>query len=300
MGGSVQLVDSKAPLALRIQLVQLVGELRYSEALASLMQIAGNGKETESIRSAAFSAMAGFDGSNVSEEIIRLWPGLSSGLRAVAGSVLGGRKAWTQAWLDSAVAKRVDAKSMPLECLRAMRLHGDEALQIQVGELYPGLVGPDLAQAQKDVTNLLARIDAVEGDPYRGKIQFKAGCARCHKLYAEGGEIGPDLTGYQRDQLQTLVRNIIAPSLEIREGYQTVGVRLEDGTVLTGFFENQTDDQYTLKGVDGKSHVIAKSEVEQLLQQQTSLMPEGMLKELIDQQIADLFAYLRSSQPLSD
>ena len=108
------------------------------------------------------------------------------------------------------------------------------------------------------------------------------------------------MTGYQRDQLQTLVRNIIAPSLELREGYQTIGVRLEDGTVLTGFIESQTDDQYILKGVDGKSHVIAKSEVEQFLQQQTSLMPEGMLKELTDQQIADLLAYLRSSQPLSD
>jgi len=296
----VLLVDIKAPLALRTQLVQLVGELKYSETLPSLMQIAGNAKETDSIRSAAFSAMAGFDDSQVSEEIIRLWPGVSSGLRAVAGSVLGTRKAWTQAWLDSAVAKRVDAKSMPLECVRAMRLHSDEALQIQVSELYPGLVGPDLVQAQKDVSTLLARVEAFEGDPYRGKVQFKAGCARCHKLYAEGGEIGPDLTGYQRDQLQTLVRNIIAPSLEIREGYQTIGVRLDDGTVLTGFIESQTDDQYILKGVDGKSHVIAKSEVEQFIQQQASLMPEGMLKELSDQQIADLFAYLRSSQPLSD
>jgi putative heme-binding domain-containing protein len=66
-------------------------------------------------------------------------------------------------------------------------------------------------------------------------------------LYVEGGEIGPDLTGYQRDQLQTLVRNIIAPSLEIREGYQTVVVRMEDGSVLTGFIENQNDEQITLK-----------------------------------------------------
>ena len=79
-----------------------------------------------------------------------------------------------------------------------------------------------------------------------------------------------------------------------------MGVRLEDGTVLTGFMENQTDDQFTLKAMDGKSHVISKSEVEQTLQQATSLMPEGMLNGLTDQQIADLLAYLRSSQPLSD
>lgn len=294
------LVDTKASLATRSQLAQLVGELRYAEALPSLLQVASNTKEPESIRASAFSAMAVFDDSKVSDAIIDLWTGLPPGLRAVAGSVLGVRKAWTRAWLDAAVANRVDSKSMPLECVRAMRLHGDEAFQIRVDELYPGMTGPDLVQAQKDVSSLLARVEPIEGDPYRGKGQFKANCARCHKLYTEGGEIGPDLTGYQRDQLQTLVRNIIAPSLEIREGYQSMGVRLEDGTVLTGFMENQTDDQFTLKAMDGKSHVISKSEVEQTLQQATSLMPEGMLNGLTDQQIADLLAYLRSSQPLSD
>ena len=181
-----------------------------------------------------------------------------------------------------------------------MRLHNDEGLQLKITLLYPGIQGPNLAQAQKDVANILARVEPLEGDPYRGKVQYKENCARCHKLYAEGGEIGPDLTGYQRDQLPTLVRNIIAPSLEIREGYQTVGVRLEDGSVLTGFIENQNDERFILKSIDGTSHVISKSEVDQILKQSTSLMPEGMLNALTDQQIADLLAYLRSSQPLSD
>jgi len=181
-----------------------------------------------------------------------------------------------------------------------MRLHSDEALQKNIQLIYPGLQGPDLVQAQGIVTNILGRIAPLEGDPYRGKKLFKSDCARCHRLYSEGGEIGPDLTGYQRDQLQTLLRNIVAPSLEIREGYQTVGVRMEDGTVQTGFIENQTEDQFTLKGVDGKSHVISKSEIEQVLQQSSSLMPEGMLNAMTDQQISDLLAYLRSSQPLGD
>lgn len=31
-----------------------------------------------------------------------------------------------------------------------------------------------------------------------------------------------------------------------------------------------------------------------------SLMPEGLLANLSDQQVRDLFAYLRSTQPLND
>jgi putative heme-binding domain-containing protein len=294
------LLDSKQAPAKRIEMVQLFGELHNVDVLENLIKLASNTSEVEAVRAASLSAMTGFETPEVPTTILKAWPELSPALRAVGGSVLGARKSWTIEWVEQASAGKVEAKSMPTECVRAMRLHNDEKLQSQIGKLYPGMIGPDLAQAQKDVTNLLERLGTAEGDPYRGKAQFKANCARCHKLYAEGGEMGPDLTGYQRDQLQALVRNIIAPSLEIREGYQTVGVRMEDGSVLTGFIENQNDEQITLKGVDGKSYVLEKSEVEQMLPQATSLMPEGMLSSLTDQQIADLLAYLRSSQPLSD
>lgn len=294
------LINTKASAPSRIQIAQLVGEMRCEEAFPSLLQISSNSVESESIREAAISALAAFDDPKVPETMIRVWGGLTPKLRAVAGSVFGARASWTSTWLEACTTKNVEANSMPIEGVRAMRLHNDESLQKTMIEIYPGLQGPDLVQAQKIVTGIIERIAPIEGDPYRGKKQFVSDCARCHKLYAEGGEIGPDLTGYQRDQLQTLLRNIVAPSLEIREGYQTVGVRMDDGTVLIGFIENQTEDQLALKGIDGKSHVIAKSEIDQVLQQSSSIMPEGMLNGLSDQQIADLLAYLRSSQPLSD
>lgn len=294
------LSDTKVAASQRIRIAQLASEMHYAESVPGLVQIAKNSNEDEALRSAAISALAAFEEAVVDETLIGSWANLTPKLRAVAGAVLATRVSWTLSWLESSTSDRVDAKSMPMECIRAMRLHKDESLQSKLGKVYPGLQGPDLNQAQKLVTSILDRVSSLEGDPYRGKKQFMSDCARCHKLYAEGGEIGPDLTGYQRDQLQTLLRNIIAPSLEIREGYQTVGVRMEDGAVLSGFIENQNEEQFTIKGVDGKSHVIFKSQIEQVLQQSTSLMPEGMLNGLTDQQIADLLAYLRSSQPLSD
>jgi putative heme-binding domain-containing protein len=280
--------------------MQLASEMHLIESVPNMIELFESPSAQESIKASAISALAVFDDVMVGKSVIKVWGGLSPSLRAVAGSVLATRVSWTAAWLDAVSIQKIDPKSMPMECIRAMRLHRDEELQARISALYPGLVGPDLIQSQKMVFEILERIDPLEGDPYRGKKVFHAECARCHKLYAEGGEVGPDLTGYQRDQIQTLVRNIIAPSLEIREGYQTVGVLLEDGAVLSGFIENQNEDQFTLKGVDGKSHVVFKSNINQLLAQSTSLMPEGMLSAMTDQQIADLLAYLRSSQPLSD
>ena len=292
--------DGKSSDSNRLSLMQLASELHLVDALPSLMNAMANASNSEKIRASAISALAVFDDERVSPSILQSWDRLPSSLRAVAGSVLATRSGWTASWLDAVAIEQVDPTSMPMECVRAMRLHRDEALQARISATYPGLAGPDLPQATKMVAEILERIAPLEGDPYRGKKLFRSDCARCHKLYAEGGEIGPDLTGYQRDQVQTLVRNIIAPSLEIREGYQTVGVRMEDGAVLTGFIENQKEEQFTLKGVDGKAHVVARSEIDQVVPQATSLMPEGMLAKLTDQQIADLLAYLRSSQPLSD
>jgi len=49
-------------------------------------------------------------------------------------------------------------------------------------------------------------------------------CAACHKLFSKGGNLGPDLTSYQRDKLGTMLISIVNPDAEICEGYQYITV----------------------------------------------------------------------------
>lgn len=294
------LQDASVAIEIRMQIAQLCGELGHSDQITTLIELAKDTKANTRLRETSMSALSNFDAPSIGTALIELWPTLTSNQQAVAGSVLASRRNWTTAWLEACKAKAIESNTMPVECVRAMRLHADESIQQQLKEMYPDVQGANLLESQAAVANLLERIVPMEADPYRGKAQFKLLCARCHLLFAEGGEIGPDLTGYQRDQVSTLARNIIAPSLEIREGYQSYGILLEDGTVLTGYLESQQDDQIVLKSTDGKSHTINRSEIEKMSPQATSLMPDGILEKLTDQQVADLFAYLRSSQPLSD
>jgi hypothetical protein len=53
-----------------------------------------------------------------------------------------------------------------------------------------------------------------------------------------------------------------------------------------------------LRGIDGQTVTIARDQIDELVPQRKSLMPEGILKEMTEQQVRDLFGYLRSSQPL--
>jgi putative heme-binding domain-containing protein len=54
-----------------------------------------------------------------------------------------------------------------------------------------------------------------------------------------------------------------------------------------------------LRSVDGQNVIVRREEIEEMHAIERSVMPERTLKDLSDQQLRDLFSYLRSSQPLN-
>ena len=54
-----------------------------------------------------------------------------------------------------------------------------------------------------------------------------------------------------------------------------------------------------LRGLDGMTHSLRQEEIVSLEPTGRSLMPDGLLEGLDDQALRDLFAYLRSTQPLA-
>ena len=76
---------------------------------------------------------------------------------------------------------------------------------------------------------------------------FDRVCASCHKLYGHGGEIGPDLTGSGRDNLDYLLENIVDPSASVSADFRMVVVAMNDGRVLNGLVKAQTDRTLTLQ-----------------------------------------------------
>ena len=71
-----------------------------------------------------------------------------------------------------------------------------------------------------------------------------------------------------------------------------------DGRTATGFLTDQDNQVIVLRGSDGQSLTIPRDEIDELLPEKKSIMPDGLLKDLSEPQIRDLFAYLRAAQPL--
>jgi putative heme-binding domain-containing protein len=138
-----------------------------------------------------------------------------------------------------------------------------------------------------------------DGAPLEGRKLFfgKATCGKCHRLFHEGGEIGPDLTPYNRTDLSRLLLTLVNPSAEVREGFEVFTVLTDDGLALSGFKVEETDQLVALRTIDGQTHTIPKSQIEDISPNTTSLMPDGLLNNLSDEEIRDLFAFLGCETP---
>jgi putative heme-binding domain-containing protein len=201
--------------------------------------------------------------------------------------------------LEAVDAGRVDPRRLKPEVVRKMTVHRDPRIAALIAKHFPHIKGATTAEMQSQIARLASVLKPGGGDPHRGKQLFANSCAKCHLLFGEGGRIGPDLTTFRRDDLLNILINVVNPSAEIREGFEQVMVVTHDGRAVSGLRFDQDQQVLVLRNVDGQNITVARSDIEETIPQSKSLMPEGLLNGLKDQEVRDLFAYLRSSQPLS-
>jgi putative heme-binding domain-containing protein len=170
---------------------------------------------------------------------------------------------------------------------------GDPALAEQLAEVW-GEFRVTAADRRERISELKGRLDRAviaRGDLPRGRTIFDKVCGTCHKLYGNGGEIGPDLTGSGRDNLEYLLENIVDPSAVVTADFRMVVVAMKDGRILNGIVKRQTEKSLTLQ-TQTEAVVINRSEIEGQKPSTSSLMPDGLLDTLSETEIRDLIAYL--------
>jgi putative heme-binding domain-containing protein len=131
-------------------------------------------------------------------------------------------------------------------------------------------------------------------DRSQGRELFAKSCGTCHRLFGEGSEVGPDLTGANRSNIDYLLENILDPNAVVGKDYQTVTVLTADGRVVSGLIREDTAAALVIHDAQ-KLVTIPRAEIEQISPTKRSLMPEGLLKPLEPEQIGMLLAYLQST-----
>jgi putative heme-binding domain-containing protein len=139
-------------------------------------------------------------------------------------------------------------------------------------------------------------------DSTRGRRLFvEAGCAQCHRVGAEGGLAGPDLTAVgARFDARALLESIIEPSRVIAETYRNVAIATKGGVIFEGRIVSEDDGTIFIatNPIDpDERRRVAKNQIESQRVSQISPMPEGLLNTLERDEVLDLLAWLASGDP---
>jgi len=281
-----------------MQVVQIFGETKQPASVPVLLQLVTGGRD-DGLRMAALTSLQLYDDPTIGEQVLKEYPKFNDDLRSVALTLLVSRKRWALDLLSAANSNRVARDTIPLDFVRRMTAYNDDRIVQLISKLWGSVDGATTADMQQQIERLSKVLKSGgTADPYLGKKLFAQHCGKCHTLFATGGQIGPDLTAYKRDDLDTMLVNVVNPSAEVREGFETLMAVTDDGRTVIGFLVDRDSQVVVLRGADGQTITIPQNRIEEMHPQRKSLMPEALLKGLTDQQVRNLFAYLRSHQPL--
>lgn len=138
----------------------------------------------------------------------------------------------------------------------------------------------------------------------KGRIAYGAAqCAKCHRFGNEGGSTGPDLTGAgNRFAPADVLESILQPSKVISDQYRPNEFITRKHTIVSGQVEAEDEQSLTIRAnpLSTETVKLKKSDIATSRPAKLSLMPEGLLDTLNEQEILDLIAYVRSGGNMND
>lgn len=225
--------------------------------------------------------------------LIEALPQLQSEVQASIAERMGQREPSATALLELIVAGKLRKELLSPNRVRLLATSGSEPAKRLVSRIW-GTVNVESSREREEVLRRVGdqlRWDA-RGNAERGWLVYDRICGQCHVMHGRGVEVGPNITANGRGSHEQLLVSVFNPSLVIGEAYQSVTVRTDDGTVITGLLVARDDSKTVIKTQGGKEVTIAAEDVEIFQQDKKSLMPEGIESQLSSQELADLFALL--------
>lgn len=281
--------NRQAPLAQRRQaLLALTTQQRpeLAKELPRLLQEAN-------LRAEAIRAVAGFEQESLGKLLLASYPDYSPADRQLALQTLASRPKYgwllTQAIKEQAVPKR---EVPPYVARQLQRVVGSGFVEVW-GPIEQSGVDE---QAYAKYRRLLTDKAIAGASALKGRAVFQRTCGSCHKMYGQGGLLGPDLTGSNRSNTEYLLFNVLNPSGEVPDDYKLVVVTTRDGRTYSGNVLSENARQLSLRVVGQDAVLINKSQIQSREVTPVSMMPPGLFNSLSEGEVLDLVAYLQTRQ----
>jgi len=111
-----------------------------------------------------------------------------------------------------------------------------------------------------------------------------------------GRELAPNLVAMQSRGADAILLGILDPNREVLPAYVAHTVVTADGRVRSGIVVAESATSLTLRTAEGVDELLARDEIESLVNTGQSLMPEGFERSIDPRGMADLLAFLMSAR----
>jgi putative heme-binding domain-containing protein len=293
------LADPKASAADRARILKELAERRDPADLDSVAALVGDNNVPIRIRQQAVDLLATSGDAGAARSLIDRYASMNTELKPAVLNALARTPASAAVLLDAVAGKKIPQSDVNANHVRQIQSFGDAALTKRVADVW-GIVKTERdPERVKIVEQFRQVVKNGTGDPVAGWKVFEAKCGQCHTIYGKGGQVGPDLTGVGRETLDAVLTNVIDPNLVIGKPYYVNVARTKKGIVFSGILVEETPTRVVLR--DGtKTETIARDDLDRLVVQNISMMPEGLEKTMSEQEIRDLVAFLLTKEPPKD
>jgi len=288
-----QMTDRKLPAETRRRALSLLAANQISGLDTQLFALL----DDPDLRGEAIRGLAAFSNPKTPELLLDRYENLGQQERADVIQTLATRPAYATALLDAVEKGTVNPADISTFAARQVNSLSDSSLRKRLKSLWGDVSRTSKQQktAIEKYRKTLTGDFLADADLAAGRQLFDKHCKSCHMLYGEGGKIGPDITGSNRDNLDYILENVLAPSAAVPRAYKVNVIVTDEGRVLNGIIVARTPQTFTLQTVNERI-VLDRNHIEQLKPSPLSMMPDGLFEKMSNDEVRDLIAYLRQKR----
>lgn len=281
--------DKSIPLQTRATAFDALRGVRDPEVPNLLVQLLAE----PGLRGAAIRGLASFQIEETPRLLIDGYNSFTAIERRDALNTLASRVSFARPLLGAVASTKIPKTDLTADLVRQMRSLKNPELSAQLDTLW-GVMRETSTDMRREVERLKKQYWAggsQPGDAPRGRVVFNRTCAPCHRLFDTGGDVGPDITGANRADLDYLLETIVFPNAVIPNEYRVSIVELKDERVVTGILKSQEATSLVIQTANERIS-LQRSEVMHTELSENSMMPEELLSSISEQEMRDLLYYL--------
>jgi putative membrane-bound dehydrogenase-like protein len=285
--------NKKVPVSRRETALRALVDKGVGDLLPVLLALL----DEPALRRPALQCLAAYDNGTIPREILARYSSFSTAEKEDAIATLVSRPNYALALLDAIAAKKVPRSEVSVFAARQMQNLKNDRVRDRLDAVW-GQVRQSSKEKKAAIERYKKRLEGetlARADRSAGRVVFQQTCAQCHRLFGEGGQIGPDLTGSNRNDVHYVLENIIDPGATVSGDYRLTNFFTRKGRLISGIIIEQSDRAITVQTATEKL-VLPRTDILESEKSRLSMMPEGLVDKLAFTQLRDLVAYLSAKE----